>query len=271
MAGSKSGDEEVEKATRGPGPKSGTPYAYFDLNDSLEVARAVHDRGGGSCARDLVAVALGYSTTKSGAFVSRIYAAKAFGLITIAGDSIATTERAISILHPVMESDEIVGRRDAFLAVPLFQKVYEKYKGGPLPQESGLKNLLKTEYGIVEDRIKPALRVMLASAEQAGFFAAAGNKSRMIAPTGIVHTGVGKLDALPSKLEGEGQPERSKQQSTSSGGGGDGSGSVHPALIAMLRELPRSGSVWQKSKKELFMIAFRSIIDVVYPDQEVPP
>ena len=134
MADQKSDSANSDKSTRGPGPKSGTQYPYFDLDDSIAVAKAVHDRGGGTCARDVVAAALGYSTTKSGAFLSRIYAAKQYGLIRIEGDVLATTDRAMTILHPVLEADAIVGRRDAFMAVPLFQKVYDKYKGGALPQ-----------------------------------------------------------------------------------------------------------------------------------------
>ena len=44
-----------------------------------------------------------------------------------------------------------------------------------------------------------------------------------------------------------------------------------PALIAMLRELPRAGTEWPKGKKERFMTAFRSILDVVYPEPEGSP
>jgi hypothetical protein len=267
MADLKSVSESPDKVPRGPGPKSATQYPYFDLDDSIAVAKALHERGGGTCTRDLAAVALGYSTTKSGTFLSRIYAAKQFGLIEIEGDTLSVTDRATSILHPVMESDAITAKRDAFLAVPLFQKVYEKFKGATLPPELGLQNLLKTEYKIVPDRIKAAVRVMLNSAEQARFFVA-GNRNRLIAPTGVVHTAVGKLEALPAKIEGEGQQQPERKQPSS--GGGDGPTGVHPALVAMLRELPRPGTPWPKSKKDLFMTAFRSIIDVIYPEQEVP-
>jgi hypothetical protein len=270
MADLKSVTDSPEKAARGPGPKSATQYPYFDLDDSIAVGKTLHEQGGGTCTRDLVAAALGYSTTKSGTFLSRIYAAKLFGLISIEGETLSVTDRATSILHPVLEADAIVGKRDAFLAVPLFQKVYEKFRGATLPPELGIQNLLKTEYKIVPDRIKAATRVMLNSAEQAGFFVA-GNRNRLIAPTGVIHTAVGKLESAPAKIDGEGgqqqQPER-KQQPPS---GGDGPTGVHPALVAMLRELPRPGTPWPKPKKDLFMTAFRSIMDVIYPEQEVPP
>lgn len=266
MADLKKVSDTPEKAPRGPGPKSGTAYPYFDLQDSIEVAKAVHERGGGTCGRDMVAAALGYSTTKSGAFLSRIYAAKQFGLIQIQGDTISITDRATRILHPVMPNDGVMARAEAFLAVALFRKVYEKYKGTALPPEVGLKNLLKTEYKIVDDRIQPALRVMLSSAEQAGFFMAAG-KQRMIAPSGTLQTEAPKQDG-PPKVSTEDVPPYGPRQPTT-GGGGDGPTAVHPALIAMLRELPRPGTQWPQPKKDRFMTAFRSIVDVIYPDPEV--
>jgi hypothetical protein len=245
------------------GSKSAVLHPYFDLNDSIEVAKAVHDKGGGQCARDLVAAALGYSTTKSGAFLSRLSAAKQFGLIRINGDIVSTTGEAITILHPLMDSDATIARRDAFLNVPLFQKVYDKFKGSSLPQEVGLQNFFKSEFKIPDDRLKPAVRVMQASAGQAGFFVAGGN-TRLIAPGG------GQAAAPksePSKADPEAHVDRSRVSppATSS----EGSSNVHPALIAMLRELPRSGTEWPPAKKDRFMAAFRSIVDVVYPDPEV--
>jgi len=252
--------------TEGPhaGSKSAMLHPYFDLKDSIDVAKAVHDRGGGQCARDLVAAALGYSTTKSGAFLSRLSAAKQFGLIRINGDVVSTTEASVAILHPVMDSEEVSARRDAFLSVPLFQKVYERFKGGSLPQEAGLMNLFKSEFKISDERLKPAVRVMLASAEQAGFFIA-GGRTRLIAPGGS-QSAVPKSEPLKTDPI-EAPTDRAK---TAPPAITEGSANVHPALIAMLRELPRSGTEWPPAKKDRFMTAFRSIVDVVYPDPEVP-
>jgi hypothetical protein len=256
------------KTPRGSAPKSGTQFPYFNLDDSIAVSRAIHERGGGNCGKDLAAAALGYGTTKSGTFMARIYAAKQFGLIRIEGEMLFNTERAISILHPVMETDAQIGRRDAFLDVSLFQKVYEKFKGQALPPEVGLQNLLKTEYKIVEDRIKPALRVLMDSAEQAGFFAATGNRTRMIAPTGVVHTSTSaNLQPQQATISGSDAP---KPAVTGSGGGGDGPppSGVHPAIVALMRELPRPGSAWPVLKKERFMKGLRGVIDIVYPDSQ---
>ncbi len=93
-----------------------------------------------------------------------------FGLVRSAEDSLTPTERAHAILSPVMPEDETNARLDAFLAVPLFKAVFEKYKGQALPPPVGIKNLLKTHYGIVEERVGPALRILMDSADSGWTF-----------------------------------------------------------------------------------------------------
>lgn len=259
-------DSQSEKPKRGPGPKSGTSYPYYNLDDSIKVARIVYEKGGGTCSRDQLAALLGYKTSTSGTFISRIYAAKQFGLIQFSGDTVSITERAQPILHPVMPDDGIKARVEAFLAVPLFSNTFEKFKGTSLPALVGLENLFRTEYKIVEDRIKPALRVLLDSADQSGLFKTTGARSRMILP--VFATNHPKQTQSGVTGSQDHPPPTDKEKHTS-GNGSDGSPpGIHPALIAMLRELPRPGSVWSKIKKERFLTAFRSILDVIYPDLE---
>lgn len=131
MANLKTVPDSPRKPPGKSGPNSGTQYPYFDLNDSIEVAKVTHERGGGTCGRDLVAAALKYGTSKSGGFSARLYAAKTFGLINLNRDVVSVTDRATRILHPVMPEDEATARVEAFLAVPLFQKIYDKFKGVP--------------------------------------------------------------------------------------------------------------------------------------------
>ncbi len=263
MADLKVVDTDATKATRGPGAKSDTQYPYFDLDDSVAVAKAVHEHGGGTCSRAQLAAFLDYKTTRSGTFISRIYAAKQFGLVTFSGDNVSCSDRASRILHPVFPDDEAAARIEAFLAVPLFAKVFETFDGKQLPSEVGLQNMLQNRLGIVADRVKPALRVTIDSAEQAGFFRTTGDKSRMVKP--MVSGGPAPVQPDPAKLSPA--PDAPKPQF---GGPGDaGPPGVHPAIVAILRELPRSGTEWPKSKKDRFVTGFRGILDIVYPDPEV--
>lgn len=258
----KSMDQSLSKQKGG---KSKTSYPYYDLDQSIQVAKAIRDNAGGVCTGDQLAVYLEYSSTRSGTYFSRVNAAKLFGLIQQQGENLSLTERGTSILSPVMPDDEIRGRLDAFLSVPLFSAVYEQFKGQALPPEVGIKNLLKTRFGIVEDRVTPALRVLMDSAEQAGLFKTTGDRSKMIKSV-VTESRTPESKTPP---EGGGSPERIEKPK---GGGGDNPPpGIHTAIVGLLRELPAAGTSWPSAKKQRFLDAFKAIVDVVYPDTEDTP
>src|SRR5690606_2252920 len=101
---------------------------YFDLNAAEKVAEVIHVHGGGAASPDQLAVWLDYKSIRSGTYMTRIAAAKQFGLITSVQGGFSITERARKILAPVMPDDSINARAEAFLAVELFSKVYEQFR-----------------------------------------------------------------------------------------------------------------------------------------------
>lgn len=249
-----------------PKARSTVGYPYFDLNLSLEVARAVHEKGGGTCAADQLAAFLGYKSINSGTYLTRVSAAKQFGLIKSESGSISVTERAHQILSPVMPDDSINARADAFLSVQLFNEIFEKFRGGTIPSEVGLKNLLTQTYGLSQDRVGPAVRVLMESAEQAGFFIASGDKSRLIKPSVKGQNGAPVADTESPHPEPEKQTE--KQRAPTLGGGGDGPAGVHSAIIGLLRDLPSPGSIWPAKQKARFVKAFQATLDFIYPSDD---
>lgn len=244
--------------------KSKTAYPYNDLDQSITVAKAIQDKAGGLCGADHLAEYLGYSSARSGTFFSRLQAAKMFGLVQSQGENMAPTERAHNILSPVMQDDEVRARLDAFLDVPLFNAIYEQFKGQSLPPDVGIKNLLKTKFGIVEDRIGPAFRILTDSAEQAGLFKTTGDRSKMIKP--VIGSPIPKEP--PKSIDAATHPLDKPKGSGGSGGGGDPPIGIHTAIAGLLRELPSPGTEWPSAKKGRFLSAFKAIIDVVYPDAE---
>ncbi len=50
------------------GGKSKIAYPYNDLDQSIEVAKAIQNQGGGVCGADHLAEFLGYSSARSGTF-----------------------------------------------------------------------------------------------------------------------------------------------------------------------------------------------------------
>lgn len=241
--------------------RSGIASPYFDLTASIAVAEAIEKKGGGVSTPDHLAVWLGYKSTASGTYLTRVSAAnKHFGLIDASRDRITTTERAKKIISPVLPDDAVNARVEAFLAVLLFSKVFDQFRGSQLPPEAGLKNLFRTTYKILPDRVAQSVRVFLNSAEQAGFFSTSGDRSRLIKPTGAIAT---QPVATPLEQKIEPSPAHEK----SKGGGVDGTGGVHSAIIGLLRELPPPGTPWSAQKKERFLQAFKSTVDFIYPEE----
>jgi hypothetical protein len=251
-------DPQEAPATAAKRKRSGIRFPYYDLEGAIKVARAVRDKGGGQCSLDQLARFVNAKGTDSGAFRSLVAAAATFGLVTASAGNVAVADRAAKILSPVYEDDERQGRIEAFYSVPLFKAVYDHYRGQQLPAEPGMKNALQHQFGVVKARVPTAYRVLMDSAEQAGFFA-----------TGRTH-----LVEPPAKGQARLPDEQKPPQEELGGGGGgsDGGGAgltgLHPAIAGLLRELPSPGSPWPKARKDTFKSAFGIILDVVYPTQE---
>ena len=239
-------------------------YPYYNIKSSLEVARVIHEKGGGSCTPDQLAAFLGYKSVKSGTYLTRTSAARQFGFIRSGNGEIVVTERAQKILSPVMPEDAVIAKSDAFLGVELFNTIYERFKGLTLPSEGGLKNLLTQNYSLTNDRVGPAIRVLYESADHAGFFEAVDDQSKLIKPQ-IKSIDQPQKPAGPPELKDH-SSERQKPKGTG-GGGGEPPG-IHSAIIGLLRELPASGTTWKKSKKDAFKTAFEATLDFIYPTDE---
>lgn len=257
--------EEVKSKPEGgkkPRGRSGTAYPYYNLDLSVEVARMIHERGGGECSSAHLASFLGYKSARSGTYLTRLSSAKLFGLVAGGTNALVPTERALAIINPVMPEDRTRERAEAFLEVPLFREIYERFRNHALPPEVGLKNLLRNTYSIVGDRIAPAARVFYESAEQAGFFETSPDRTQLIPPL------MNSSDkSISEEKQGEGRvdetthtPERARAV------GGDGTGGIHSALAGLLRELPPPGP-WDDRKKQQFLGAFTALFDFIYPSE----
>jgi hypothetical protein len=259
-----------------PDPKTGKPkvkseiaFPYYSLDKSLDVPRVLHEKAGGQCGRSQLAPLLGYSGVKNGGFLTRISAAKMFGLAEEYGDSVMLTERAREILYPVTPAQAERAKFDAFMSVELFRRVFESYEGQTLPSPMGLKNLFQNTYKVVPKQVDSALRVLMDSADAAGLFKLAG-KSKMVKPifssfTEPVDTTVEEhlpADPAPDDRRGGGS-------STGSGGGGgnDGTG-IHPALLGLLRGLPPIGQKLPPKRRTALIEAFKSTVNFVWPEEE---
>lgn len=254
-------------------PKSDIGFPYYSLDKSIEVARLVHERAGGRCGRSQLAPLIGYSGVKNGGFLTRVSAAKMFGLIDEFNESVTLTDRAKKILAPVRPTDADQAKVDAFMSVELFRRVYEDFEGHTLPAEVGLRNLFENQYKIVPKQVSNALRTMLESADTAGMFKLAGNRSKLIVPL-MQSSGAIPVteEPTPPKQEPDGAAPR-RSGGSGSGGGDDGGGGgglhgVHPALVGLIQNLPPVGATLGPKRRSALIDAFKSTINFIYPEDE---
>lgn len=253
----------VSGSGKKPRAQSGIPYPYYNLDLSIDVARMIQEKGGGECSSAHLASFLSYKSARSGTYLTRLSSAKIFGLVEGRGDSLRPTERALSIINPVMPDDRRRENINAFLGVPLYREIYERFKGKSLPPEVGLRNLLRSTLQVVQDRVNPAARVFYESAEQAGFFETSHDRTQLIPPLlSKGHTSSAPKEDRSKDVAEESTPTPERPRSA----GGEGTGGIHSALAGLLRELPQPGP-WEARKKQQFLDAFIALFDFIYPSE----
>jgi len=253
--------------------KSGVRFPYNDLAESIEVAKIIHEKAGGQCDLAQLAALLEYSGVGNGAFRMRVSAAKMFGLVEEADErKLKVSQRGQAIVAPISEPLANQAKVDAFMAVDLFKRVYDKFHGTSLPEQVGLKNLLITEYSVVADRVVPTVRILLESADQAGLFKATGTRTRMVLPLASSPT-----VPVPNPPIQSSQQEMPKVGGGNGGGGAGGGGDdtglsgIDPAILGLLRRLPPGGTPLTAKRRKALIDAFTATVGFIYPDADGDP
>ena len=138
-------------------------FPAYGFNTALDIARRVEESGGGSLTEETLAINLGLSAKSSG-FRLKSLAARQFKLIGKQGEILATTPVAKAIFKPTSGDDSQRGYREAFMAIPLFKAVAERYRGQRLPDSRTLRNVLEREFQVEHSRVQQAERLLLDSA-----------------------------------------------------------------------------------------------------------
>jgi len=239
------------KAVRG---MSKIQFPYFDLDEAINVARVMRDAGGNALfSRDQLAAALKHPSS-SGAFSAKLQAAKLFGLseyvdgkarVTQLGFDIVDTERARS------------ARVEAFLAVPLYRRVYEEYRGKTLPaRPHGLERVF-VDLGVLPKRGQNARWAFERSARQAGFFD--HGEDRLVAP--VVNE--------PAKAETDAPQAFSIAPPTSQPATRESATTQRHLLIeGLLQTLPDPHTNWALGERVRWLGAAANIFDVLFSSDD---
>lgn len=239
QASRKGSDADAQKRER-----STIEFPYGDLEDALKVVTAIHTNAGLSASTDQLAAYMKQSAT-SGAFRLRTATAAVFRLTANERGSVTLTPLGRRVVDPAQSRQ---AKAEAFLAVPLYKAVYEKFKGHMLPPAAALEREI-ANLGVSSKQTNKARQAFERSAQQAGFFAH-GN-DRLVIPAGTsdkhVDTEKGKPPPPPPP-----------------NGGNGGGGEHHPFITGLLQKLPPAETNWEDAERVKWLDAAVRIFDLMY-------
>jgi hypothetical protein len=215
--------------------RSSIEFPYGDLDDAVTVAKAVRDVSGQSCTIDQLAAQLKQSAS-SGAFRLRLSYPRIFGLAETERGTIRLTELGMRIVDPTLEAR---ARVDAFLTVPLYRAIYEKYKGYTLPPPAALEREMAS-LGVSSKQTDKARQAFDRSARQAGFYWS--GQDRLVEPAI-------KGSAPQSRPLDANTPGATPPGFGSGGAGGGGGVTGDPLLDALVAKLPKSGGTFNATER----------------------
>lgn len=241
--------------------QSSIAFPYLDLDAAVEVARAIYNRAGlGSCDLDELAAEMGQ--TLSGAFRLKTGTAKIFDLTEKDSRSgIKLSELGRQIVAP---DTERAAKAEAFLRVPLYAAIFEKYKGHLLPPMKALEREM-SGLGVSSKQTDKARQAFDRSARQAGYFEAGDD--RLVRPRAELPTR--KIDQPRHPAAADHTPEddrerkhlRDEKHNRSDHSGGK---DLHPFIKGLLETLPEPNSDWSASERADWLQTAASIFKLIY-------
>ncbi|MEQ1619693.1 MAG: hypothetical protein ABL883_15270 [Terricaulis sp.] len=213
---------------------SGIAFPYADLDTAIIVARDIQQIGGQTCDAEQLAGYWRISAT-GGNFRARYAPARTFGLLTAEKGRFQLSPLGMRIVD---RTQETAARVDAFLQVPLYKAIYEKYRNYQLPGPQALEGEI-VRLGVSAKQRDLARQVLIRSARQAGLFWA--GEDRLVRPA----ASAGAPGTMPQQAADHIASDEREQQSRRSFGGPGGGGNEpprHPLIEGLFQSLPAADS-----------------------------
>jgi hypothetical protein len=206
--------------------RSTISFPYNDLASAAELAKAIFANVGTGACEDGQLAAWTNQSDKSSTFRVQIYAARIFGIISGEGSTHKLTDLGLELVDP---SKEALAKVKAFLNVPLYLSVYERFKSGTLPPAPALE-LEMIALGVAPKQGERARQVFERSAEQAGFFL--HGRARLVKP--------GILEKPLELQKKDGAGSQKEEQSSSA---------VDPLVSALIKKIPPTGTEFTREAR----------------------
>ncbi len=148
-----------------------------------------------------------------------------FGVVESGRGEVHLTDLGARIADPQTEQS---ARVEAFLGVPLYSKVFERFRGTRLPGDSGFESEL-VKFGVAPKAAAKARQTLQRSADQAGFFSQ--GRDRLVQPASRVIAGPSGDEPTATRPEHTSPREATHHEIAPAL-------ARHPLLVGLWQELP---------------------------------
>jgi hypothetical protein len=233
-----------------PRQRSTIGFPYNNLGDAIAVAQAIHSNvGTGDCDDAQLSAWMNLSPKSSG-FRGQVSASRMFGVVETSGGRHRLSQLGRMIVDPSRERD---ARARAFLNVPLYNAIFERYNGSVLPPAAALEREI-IGLGVAEKQTSRARQVFERSADQGGFFE--HGRNRLVRPGVATHA---EGETPKTETIREEPPKRN-----GSGSGGGDIGELHPFVQGLLKTLPAPETEWPAAARIKWLQTAANIFDLIY-------
>ena len=235
--------------------RSTIAFPYLDLDSGVSVAKAIYERAGlGEC--ELHELAAQMKQVVSGALRLKTSTAKSFGFVEKGSRaSFKLSELGRRVVSPHQEAQ---ARAEAFLNIPLYKALYERYRGRILPPTKALEREIG-QLGVAPKQTDKARQAFERSAAQAGY--SSDGADRLVQPRFNRSEGVND-PVLDSTIEAS--PDELRQ-----GGGGGGRGDPPKQVVAsdsfekeLLAKFPSFDPAWSDELKAQWFKGFQQFMEL---------
>jgi hypothetical protein len=227
-------------------------FPYVPLDDAVSVAEAIQAKvGSGLISDDQLAPALDMSQKSSG-YRTKLSAARLFGLIESGDGGIRLAELGKRIVDAKQTR---AAKAEAFLRIPLYNRVYEEHKGSTIPPAAALEREF-LGFGVAQKQTPRARQVLERSAEQAGFFEV--GRDRLVRPA-IKDGGASETPADDGGKKNDG-----------GNGGGDGDNpfaGLDPLVQGLLQRMPKTGEEWSIADRRFWLQTLAMNLSFIHRDE----
>jgi hypothetical protein len=162
-----------------PKKSTGIIPPWINLKEAVEIISLIYDKGAGSLNEDDLATLLD-TTIKSSSFRMRLVALRTFGLIRTESQKIQLTPLALAIVAPSSPDERQEALLKAFTSISLHESLFNRYKGGYLPEDSFLANTIQREYDVQQGHREEWVECFKQSGRGAGILRDEGGKIRVL-------------------------------------------------------------------------------------------